>query len=313
MMFSLLSVLLLVMQSALYSSQQFSQLTPNVLVVEKELQNSAEVPLLCGEAYEGKDISWRREGTTLPKQGNRITVTVLEMMGGNYTCHDSTGTVLSHQLVLVQMKGGQEQRRILGKMEDTDHIKCLSRNYSGIFRCSWQWSPNRHGSVVHVSAKRSSGTGNITCSVDEDGLGITCIDQFQCTYAEEQNDINLAVHVRHLYRLEEYRIKFSITQIVKPDKVTIVPASNSTFDLQYPKTWSEPDSYFPLTFHFKVMNRKKSKDCDYKSDRVQENFTRNQTITVQNRREFRLCVRARDDLCSSSWSEWSQYEYVGFF
>ncbi|KAJ8348125.1 hypothetical protein SKAU_G00267140 [Synaphobranchus kaupii] len=278
-----------------------------VIVVQKELMSTTEVPLVCGTDYEGMDISWRHEGTPLPMGGNRITVTVEATMGGSYTCHDNVGTVLKHQLLLVQLNN-TNHNKILKRTGEADDIKCLSKNYSGIFHCSWQWSPDRVGAVVHVSAERSSGKDNITCSVDEGGSGITCMDQFQCSYAEELDYINLSVYVRYMYHLEEYSSKFSITDIVKPDRIDITKVDGNTFQLEYPKTWSVPDSYFPLTFHVKVMPLKKGWDCKHDSERVLESFTRNRTFSVDNKREFRLCVRAQDKLCNSSWSDWNHYE-----
>ncbi|KAJ8266782.1 hypothetical protein GJAV_G00134640 [Gymnothorax javanicus] len=257
------------------SSQLYRTLVPNVIVVQKDLEKTVEVPLLCGAAYQNRQISWRREGVPMPKQGNHITVTVEEMMGGDFSCHDDAGTLLNHQLVLVQLTHSQNQRKILQKTEVKDYISCISRNYSGVFHCSWRWSPNREGAVVHVSAKRSPGKDNITCSVDEDGSGITCLDQFQCSYAEEVDYIYLSVWVRYMYRLEEYSSQFTITEIVKPDKIKVVPL-------------------------------KKEDGCDFKHAEVIR--TGNQTYTVANRKEFRLCVRAQDELCNSGWSDWSQYE-----
>ncbi|XP_064208055.1 interleukin-12 subunit beta-like [Anguilla rostrata] len=304
MIMLLLSAVLFIIQPAGGRSQH-DQLVPNVIVVEKELQTAIEVPLRCGGEYEGMDISWRREGSPLPKRGNHINVTVEEMMGGNFTCHDSAGAVLNHQLLLVQLSRRDNDRRILEKT-DGDYIKCLSRNYSGIFHCSWNWSPNRVGTVVHVSAQRSSNRDNITCTVDENESGITCLDQFQCSYAEELDYITLSVHIRYMYRLEKYTSQFSISEIVKPDKVSITKLSGNTFEMEYPSTWSLPKSYFPLTFHIKVMPLRKGGDCS--NEQVQGSRTQNRTVSVGNRREFRLCVRAQDELCNSSWSDWSFYE-----
>ncbi|XP_036379784.1 interleukin-12 subunit beta-like [Megalops cyprinoides] len=303
----LLSVLLIALQQAQGSSSQPWLLKPNVLVVEKEMQSTVEVPLICGESFEGAEISWRNEGEELGQRGNRITVTVEEMMAGNYTCHDSAGALLGHQLVLVQVQGGQRQRKILKGSDNADYIKCSSKNYGGIFRCSWQWSNERKGSVVLISATRSSDGRDITCTLDSDEAGITCTDQFQCAYSEEQDHIELEVYVRSLYRLEKYFSSFSISEIVKPDSVHIAKLQGSTFELQYPETWSVPASFFPLRFHIKVVPHKK--DCDYEAQsRTQVIFTQNQTFSVNNRREFLLCVRAQDPLCNSAWSEWSKYE-----
>ncbi|XP_061106387.1 interleukin-12 subunit beta-like [Conger conger] len=319
-MFSFLLVaLLLIILPAEGSSGNYRTytLTPHVIVVEKELQNTVLVPLSCG-ATEGMEISWRREdGRLLPNGGNNISIPVPMMMGGKFTCHDNAGTLLNHQLVLVQLRN-PSQRKILERTGDSDYIQCLSRNYNGDFHCSWKWtqdgSTKREGAVVYISAKRSSGSENITCTVDEDGAGISCLDKFQCQYAEELDFINLRVYLRYKHRVEEYVKDFYISEIVRPDRIAITKVDGETFQMQYPKTWSRPASYFPLTFHIKVLSLVRGRDCTFQpepqdSHEVQEMETQNETFSVGNRGQFLLCVRAQDQLCNlKSWSEWSHYE-----
>ncbi len=61
------------------------------------------VPLICGEAYEGENITWtRNDDENLEAQGNRIVVTVEGWKGGNYSCFNSEGSYLNHTLVLAQ-------------------------------------------------------------------------------------------------------------------------------------------------------------------------------------------------------------------
>lgn len=61
------------------------------------------VPLVCGEAFEGQNITWKREsGEELRVQGNRILITVEERQGGTYRCYSAEGNYLNYTLVLVQ-------------------------------------------------------------------------------------------------------------------------------------------------------------------------------------------------------------------
>lgn len=53
------------------------------------------------------------------------------------------------------------------------------------------------------------------------------------------------------------------TAPVKPDKITVEKTSESTVNWTYPRTWSLPRSYFPLTFQVKVVPQKKH--CNYEA------------------------------------------------
>lgn len=89
------------------------------LVVDEDMDRYGRkvlVPLVCGEAFEGQQIIWKRESREqLPVQGNRIFVIVEERQGSTYTCYSTEGNYLNHTLVLVQwryrkiIKGTPEQ------------------------------------------------------------------------------------------------------------------------------------------------------------------------------------------------------------
>ncbi|XP_048850626.1 interleukin-12 subunit beta-like [Brienomyrus brachyistius] len=307
MNFVWLSVLLLLLQSPESNSQRSHSywiLKPNVLVVDINLNSSAQtlIELKCGDAFEGQEIFWRNEGREISQRGNRVRVITEEMIGGNYTCHDQAGQLLNHTLVLVQVERSQQRRRILD-----GYIQCTSKNYSGTFHCSWRWSEMRKGSVVSISAVRSSSVSDILCSLDSDQSGVTCLDGLHCPYAEEADYITLTVYVRYWYRVEKYFRQFYITEIVKPDRITVEKTSESTVNWTYPRTWSLPRSYFPLTFQVKVVPQKKH--CNYEAGpgEVQVNLTEEQSFPVNDRRKkIAFCIRAQDTFTKSSWSDWSK-------
>ncbi|XP_023680372.2 interleukin-12 subunit beta-like isoform X1 [Paramormyrops kingsleyae] len=325
MNFVWLSVLLLLLQSPKSTSQRSHSywiLKPNVLVVDINLNISAQtlIELKCGDAFEGQQILWRNEGRETSQRGNRVQVVSEEMMGGNYTCHDQAGRLLNYTLVLVRAEGSRQQRKILDGVatpwagsknvaDDRDYIQCTSKNYSGAFHCWWRWSARRRGSVVSVSAVRSSSVSDILCSLDSDQSGVTCLDRLHCPYAEEANYITLTVYVRYWYRVEKYFRQFYITEIVKPDKIAVEKTNESTVNWTYPMTWSLPRSYFPLTFQVKVVPQKKH--CNYEAGpgEVQVNLTEEQGFPVNYRRKkITFCVRAQDTFTKSSWSDWSKTE-----
>lgn len=76
----------------------------SVLVVNVDASEDVNmVPLICGEAYEGENITWTRNNEeNLEDQGNRIVITVEAWKGGNFSCFNSEGSYLNHTLVLAQ-------------------------------------------------------------------------------------------------------------------------------------------------------------------------------------------------------------------
>ncbi|XP_030638917.1 interleukin-12 subunit beta [Chanos chanos] len=278
---------------------------PNVLVVKTDLTKTpiSHVSLRCGAQLNGTEVHWEKNGVALSQMGNHITVTVVEMHGGNFTCYDhTTGSYLSHTLVLVQPL--KYRPMILVTSHHSEHIECVSKNYSGEFHCSWKWNPIRNGMVVSFSAMRSS--GEINCSLDSDGSGLTCMDPNQCPYAEEKNRIDLTLFVRNKYRLEEYSRRFYLHEIVKPEKVNISRVKEGEFEWHYPDTWNRPCSYFSLVFEVKVVPLGKS--CGHEGGNA-EVMTDQTSFKVDDNSAYTFCVRAKDPLTSSAiWSDWSHYE-----
>ncbi|XP_072519893.1 interleukin 12Ba precursor [Salminus brasiliensis] len=289
-------------------AESYWTLKPNELVVDEDVGKYGSevlVPLMCGDAFEGQDIIWRREsGEELKEQGNRILVTVEERQGGRYTCYSRDGSYLNYTLVLVQWP----YKKIIKETSEKGYVHCSTKNYSGSFQCSWTWDEKRAGKVVLIKAVRSHNGGNISCSLNSSGHSITCQDHEYCPYAEELEHINLTIYFRSNYVVETYYLRFQISDIVRPDMVNI-RKKNNTLELQYPDTWNIPFSYFPLTFQVKEIRCRKESDCNCsnrKSSRV--NLTQDQHWPLKG--GVTVCVRAQDDLCSSSWSEWTQYKCV---
>ncbi|KAI4880152.1 hypothetical protein NFI96_031173, partial [Prochilodus magdalenae] len=289
-------------------AESFWTLKANELVVDEDMAkygSKVQVPLMCGEAFEGQDIMWRREdGEKLQEQGNRILVTVEERRGGRYTCYNRDDSYLNHTLVLVRWP----YKKIIKEMPEKGYIHCSTNNYNGSFYCSWKWDEKRAGKVVLIKAVRSHSGGNISCSLNSSGHSITCQDQEYCPYAEELEHINLTIYFRSNYVVEIYCLQFQISDIVRPDMVR-VKRMNNTLELQYPDTWNIPFSYFPLTFQVKEIRCGRKSDCDCsnrKSSKV--NLVQDQHWPLK--KGVTVCVRAQDDLCNSPWSEWTQYKCI---
>lgn len=60
----------------------------------------------------------------------------------------------------------------------------------------------------------SLGQSNFTCSVDDSGCGIVCVDKQHCPYAEESQRIRITVHVRtEGFLVESYSARFFLSEI----------------------------------------------------------------------------------------------------
>ncbi|KAM6953766.1 interleukin 12Ba precursor [Aplochiton taeniatus] len=290
---------------------------------------------LPNKSTEGQEenIVWRLNGEEDPDQSgsNHHVIQLVESLGrGNYTCHRQDGSLLNHTLVLVQET---QKKRILNQRNNQeDYLNCSAQNYNGEFRCSWEWYPTRPGRVVliragwglssgeealcsgHASGQQwtcVSEKGNVTCSVDSSGRGISCQDKQQCPYAEEIERLTVFIYVTFGHMMEEYTKQFFISDIVKPDQIQITKMSNTTLELNYPHTWSSPSSFFPLTFQVREI-RIVCQHCvnvcaDSKAKQVR--FTEERRLTVQHKVN-NFCVRAQDALSNSQWSEWSHYRRI---
>ncbi|XP_018941963.1 interleukin 12Ba [Cyprinus carpio] len=306
MFFLFLSTLLFLRSSAdgsIKTAESYWTLKPNVLVVNVDASDDVNmVPLICGEAYEGENITWTRNNDeNLEAQGNRIVVTVEAWKGGNFSCFSSEGSYLDHTLVLAQWPF----RKIIKNTPEKGYIDCSTNNYGGSFKCKWEWGENRNGHVVHIKATRSHGGSNISCSVDDRGQSITCLDHDYCPYAEEVERINLTIYFRSSFVVEAYNTKFYIMDIVRPDVVPISRINKTSVEVTYPRSWNAPSSYFPLMFQ--VVRCRKREKCDCSKPNLQEILiTQSHQLPVT--KGTCVCVRARDEFCNSSWSDWSQYK-----
>ncbi|CAM4614709.1 unnamed protein product [Leuciscus chuanchicus] len=263
-----------------------------------------QVPLICGEAYEGQNVTWtKNEDENLEAQGNRIMVTVEGWKGANYSCFNKEGSYLNHTLVLARWTF----KKIIKNTPEKGYIHCSTNNYGGSFQCSWTWDKNRHGHVAHIKASRLHGGSNISCSLDSEGQSITCLDQDYCAYSEEVDRINLTIYFRSSFVVETYNKKFYIMDIVRPDVVAISRINKTSVEVGYPHSWNTPSSYFPLIFQVKEIRCRKGKKCDCSKPNLPKTYL-TQSHQVPVKKGMAVCVRAKDEFCNSSWSEWSLYK-----
>ncbi|XP_074529796.1 interleukin 12Ba precursor isoform X2 [Halichoeres trimaculatus] len=309
-------------------------LRPNVLVAEVDGSKSwlrlscLQPEELVKRGNQSLDIFWEKDSKREAQRGNVYRVQLQESIGGgNYTCHNSDGSLLNHTVVLIQ-EDKTMRRKILVKTDD-EYLKCSAQNYSGEISCSWTWHSSRVGSVEFIRARRasddntqcsgdtnsqlwscSSHHSKFRCSVDMSGNSISCLDEKHCPYAEETQQIHITVYVKTKYFLvEEHSRHFYLSEIVKPEKVQINKVNTTVIKWSYPSSWSSPFSYFPLTFQVAEL-RRKCKSCV--NSCINSKATK--TLNIQSTgtclfevrpRSKAVCVRARDALCNSQWSEWS--------
>ncbi|XP_028272729.1 interleukin 12Ba precursor [Parambassis ranga] len=311
-------------------------LLPNILVLEVD-GTLGEQPLSCIELPEERlrtdnrslSIVWKKNGVEETQRGNSYMVHLEESIGGgNYTCHSEDGSLLNHTVVLIQ-EDWTKRKKILVKTDQEDYLKCYAQNYNGEFHCSWTWHSSRVGKVAFIKARRnsdsytsqcsvdssaqlwtcSSGHSNFSCSVDNSGSGISCLDKLHCPYAEESQQIHITVYVRTDFLVENYSKDFYLSEIVKPDKVTIGKVNTTLIQWSYPSSWSSPYSYFPLTFQIAQI-RSRCKRCDNpcNDSKLSKTLKVHSSDSCQFQVKHKakaVCVRAKDALCNSQWSEWS--------
>ncbi|XP_061691069.1 interleukin 12Ba [Syngnathoides biaculeatus] len=306
-------------------------LQPNILVVEVN-GASGQQALKClhsaARVTNGgdKDILWKKNGKDEPQRGNTYLVKLEESLGGgNYSCHSANGSLLNHTVVLIQ-ENNIATTKILVKTDLGKYLKISAQNFEGAFRCSWTWARTRVGKVAFIRAGRgrdvacsadisgqhwtcSSNQSQFSCSVDDTGDGISCVDKLHCAFAEEKQRILVTVYVKtKQFLVESYSQNFYLSEIVKPDKVKIRRINTSMIELTYPGSWSTPHSYFPLTFQVS-QRRHGCKTCDESCD--DPNNTKTVMVDSSSSCQFEVentwtvCVRAKDAFCNSQWSEWS--------
>ncbi|XP_008417788.1 interleukin 12Ba precursor [Poecilia reticulata] len=312
-------------------------LQPNVLVLEVD-GKPGQQPISCLEMPENvvtsdntnQDIIWKKNGVEEAQRGNWYLVRLVESLGGgNYTCHSPDGTLLNYTEVLIQQKE-TKRRRILVKNQQQDYLKCSTQNYNGEFHCSWTWDSKRVGKAAFIKAQRmsdgqnshcsvepsrhqwmcSSAQSNFSCSVDDGGSGISCLDWQHCPYAEERRQVQVTVFVRtHQFLLESYSKQFYLSEIVKPDKVRISKVNKTLVEWSYPSSWNTPYSYFPLTFQISQFSRQCRK-CENPCTELKHSkasiLSSSDVCQFKVKQKIKVvCVRAKDALCDSEWSEWT--------
>ncbi|XP_057706770.1 interleukin 12Ba [Corythoichthys intestinalis] len=304
-------------------------LQPNILVLEVNGKVGQQA-LKCLHSADGamngndKDILWKKNGEDEAQRGNSYQVYLEESLGGgNYSCHSTNGSLLNHTVVLIK-EDITEKKKILVKSDLGDYLKCSTQNFEGAFQCSWTWHRTRVGKVALIRVGRetygecsvdSSGhhwscsSDNINCSVDATGDGISCKDKRHCAFAEEKKRISFKVYVRTKgFLVEDYSKHFYLSEIVKPDKVTISRLNTTMIELTYPGSWSSPYSYFPLIFQVSQSrhtceNCKNPCDDSTSAETVMVNSSN--TCQVEVKKKWTVCVRAKDAFCNSQWGEWN--------
>ncbi|XP_059202033.1 interleukin 12Ba [Centropristis striata] len=304
-------------------------LLPHILVVEVD-GTVGQQPLSCLEQPEelNDNIFWKKNGVEEGQSGNTYLLQLEESLGGgNYTCHSKDGSLLNHTVVLIQEN---ETNRILVKSDKKDYLNCAAQNYNGEFNCSWTWHSSRVGTVAFIKARRisedkdtqcsvdasgqywtcTSAQSNFRCSIDNSGSSILCLDAHHCPYAEESQQIHITVYVRtEHFLVENYSQHFKLSEIVKPDMVRISKINATMIEWSYPSSWSSPYSYFPLTFQIAQL-RRGCRRCD--NPCTDSNATKILAVNSTDICQFEVkhkaravCVRAKDALIDSQWSEWS--------
>ncbi|NWI53698.1 IL12B protein, partial [Calyptomena viridis] len=299
--------------AALLETAQW-KLRENVYVIESEW--NAETPatrveLTCNSSDEAvywkKDSEWKGKGKTLIAEVKEFPD------AGNYTClKENTHEILSYNFFLISKidSNGQMIRSILKNFEEPKwtFIKCEAKNYSGIFMCSWM-TENESPNVKFTIRSLEGPQGEVTCSspvAHTDGSVTTymaqCHKENYCPFAEEQQPIYMFLEVIDEVEYENYTSSFFIRDIIKPDPPRCqYVATNGTVTWTYPKTWSTPKSYFPLTFKVKVKSTKKRRNQvpypDYHTDE--------QSIQLPTGPKDEIYVQAKDRYYPSSWSDWS--------
>ncbi|NXU75361.1 IL12B protein, partial [Oreotrochilus melanogaster] len=289
------------------------KLRENVYVIESEWNDvtpAKRVELTCSTSDESQEVYWQK-GTEWKGTGKTLVVEVKEFPdAGNYTCLiPNTNEIISYSFFLITKidSNGQMIRSILKRFKEPNgtFLKCEAKNYSGIFVCSWM-TENESPNVKFTIRSLQGSQGDISCGtpvahVDKSVTEYTvqCQKENYCPFAEEHQPIEMFLEVIDEVEYENYTNSFFIRDIIKPDPPQCqYMAANETVTWTYPRTWSTPQSYFPLTFKVKVESAKKCKIQIYDAD---EQFLQ----IPRSGKKVKISVQARDRYYNSSWSEWS--------
>ncbi|NXU51590.1 IL12B protein, partial [Turnix velox] len=310
----LLALLSLFSFAALLEAQW--KLRENVYVIESEWNEEApakRVELTCGTADDAVPVYWKK-GTEVKGSGKTLIAELKEFPdAGNYTClTKKTNEIVSYSFFLITKidSNGEMIRTILKRFKETSKtfLKCEAKNYSGIFTCSWM-TENESPNVKFTIRSLEGSQGDITCSspVAHTKKSVTeytvqCQKENYCPFAEEHQPIEMFLEVIDEVEYENCSTSFFIRDIIKPDPPQCqYVAKNATVTWTYPRTWSTPKSYFPLTFRVKVESAKKHKVIQ-NSD-TEEEFIQ---IPMPGPKDS-ISVQARDRYYNSAWSEWSSH------
>uniref|UniRef100_A0A3B4B5R0 Interleukin-12 subunit beta n=1 Tax=Periophthalmus magnuspinnatus TaxID=409849 RepID=A0A3B4B5R0_9GOBI len=289
-------------------STNLERLMDNVLVLRvRNIDGSkVPVPLSCGEAFQNEQVTWKKNGVPQPGlQGNYIQVTVQEWGGGNYTCHQGPeGPTLNYTVIMVQLEPDNRTVILEPRSHEQDYIQCLTRNYRGLFHCSWSRSVERSDATV-LLVKGHRNHEPVLCEVESSGSGMRCRDNV-CPYEEERHRISLTVYMRSVYRLEAYTKVFFLREIVTPGPFPHLHLNGSVFKWDYPESWEKPCSFFSLLFHVKVVRN--GEDCHSNNPLDEKNISKTEypidPIIIKPKR-FVFCLRAQDKHTEGPWSHWS--------
>ncbi|XP_060911237.1 interleukin-12 subunit beta [Labrus mixtus] len=285
---------------------KIESLMDNVLVLMVPyIRGRVYVNLTCGEAYQNQPVFWKENGVELKPalQGNHVKVLVVELRGGNYSCHQSPdGRYLNHTTILVQPERDNRSIILQEKSPKGGHIHCSAPNYKGSFHCTWTRSTNRPmAAVLLVTAERD--LKNIPCVLDANGSGVHCNDTI-CRISEEQHSISLTVYIRSYSLLEKHTKTFFLRDIVRPANLPNLHTSDmKVFSWGYPETWDKPCAFFPLQFQVKVVPS--GHDCSSMEPLVNTATEQTQYEVRVKVKKFVFCVKAQDKITNGPFNQWS--------
>ncbi|XP_041079846.1 interleukin-12 subunit beta-like [Polyodon spathula] len=323
LLWSLLSIACLFLQLEGYTMV----LKPNVVVVDVDMTPNTpsqcrNVTLQCGE--QDPSVYWQRKKQKIGK-GSELTICVEDFPdAGNFTCHNDNGDILNHTLVLIQVTKndrGEHPKQILQEISDQMYIKCETKNYSGVFECSWNLNVNPN--TVQILAEAYRPNSSISCTVhDQDKSRAICHELTYCPFQEEQEKVQVHLYAIDGPRFESYSNQFFLADIVTPEKIPIHKKDEGDKKVivswEYPNSWDKPHSYFPLKFEVKVLKNKNNCNHEVRSNQLTCNhkvpykgsfhcFTEERSLRFNHStKKYIFCLRAKDMYSDSPWSEWSE-------
>uniref|UniRef100_A0A8C8RHQ6 Interleukin-12 subunit beta n=1 Tax=Pelusios castaneus TaxID=367368 RepID=A0A8C8RHQ6_9SAUR len=277
----------------------------HLYVIDSEWTHEApaeKVELTCNVPEDqAQSVYWKKD-EEIKGNGKTLTITVKEFPdAGNYTCHKSdTNEALNYYFFLITKKDPSGSKSILKSFKEPNNrtfLKCESKNYSGIFICSWK-TENESPNVK----TQDDVSGNVICESPvaqqlkrETKYTVHCRKTNYCPFAEEHQPIEMFLEVIDETQYENCTSSFFIRDIIKPDPPKCEHVvRNGTVTWRYPRTWSTPESFFPLTFKVTTEGSKLHKN---------ESYTNEQFIHISMTSKSKIYVQAKDRYYNSSWSD----------